>query len=304
MATYLVQRVRDASAGLDAARAATPGADGTLTTLLRQAHEHNSLGDFVPVLLAASRFRPAFRSAAELDRPPALVSLARGDATQLVCIPSFLAGSGPHQFARLAAGFGGARSVSAFSLPGFRTGEAAPATWSAAVDALAASVREAVAADGEFALVGYSIGGALAHALTRRLEDDGVSPAGLVMIDTYAPEAQDEMGDVFASVMGTLLDTGHELIEEAIDDDDLMAMGTYARLMGGWEPLPIETPALLVRASEPLGDAYEAGRLPWWQLPRDVVEVTGQHFGLIGESAAETARAIDAWVRAKAALTA
>lgn len=81
-------------------------------------------------------------------------------------------------------------------------------------------------------------------------------------------------------------------------DDNLFTMGTYARLMAEWEPLHFEAPSLLTRASVPLGDAYERGRLPW-QLPPDVGEVTGHHFGLIDESASESARAIDAWVREK-----
>ena len=299
LAAYLADRLRDGAGG-DAAAADANGSGGTLTVLLQQAHERGLLGDFVPLLVSASRFRPAFRSAAELDRLPPLVSFASGtgtdDGAELICVPSFLAGSGPHQFARLAAGFGGERTVSAFSLPGFRAGERVPASWSAAVEALAAAVREQ-APNGAFVLAGYSIGGALAHALTRRLEDDGLAPAGLVLIDTYAPAQQDEMAALFGEVMGSVLDERHALIEAVVDDDNLMTMGTYARLMAEWEPQPIAAPSLLVRASVPLGDARERGTLPWWQLPPEVVEVTGHHFELIGEAAAQTAGAIDAWVR-------
>jgi NAD(P)-dependent dehydrogenase (short-subunit alcohol dehydrogenase family) len=286
--------LRDESAGLDVAPGETHSMGGTLSALLRQAYERDSLVDFGNMLAAASKFRPAFESCADLERPPSIVSLAHGELTQLICIPSFMAGSGPHQFARLASGFSGGRSVSTVSLPGFRAAEAVPATWSAAIDALAASVRE-VAGHDAFVLAGYSGGVALAHALARRLEDDGVFPAGLVMIDTYAPESQDEMGQVFRAVMATILDRGHMMM--SVDDDNLVAMGTYIRLVAEWEPLPIEAPSLLVRASEPIGNAVEGGRLPWWQLPHDVVEVAGHHFGVIEEAASETARVIDAWVR-------
>nr|MDQ3935474.1 type I polyketide synthase [Actinomycetota bacterium] len=296
MATYLAERVSDEAAGLGAAPAETDGAGGTLTAMLREAHERGSLVEFVPVLVASSKFRPV--SPAGPESAPTLLSLVRGEATQLICIPSFLAGSGPHQFARLASAFGGRRSVSAFSLPGFRPGEAVPASWTEVIDALAAAVREA-APDDPFVLVGYSIGGALAHAVTRRLEDDGVFPAGLVMVDTYAPRSQDEMSEVWGTVMGTVLDKRHELIQESVDDDNLMAMASYVRLMSEWEPRSVDAPALLVRASERLGDAYEAGRLPDWQLPPDVAEVTGHHFGVIDETASETARVIDAWVGEK-----
>jgi pimaricinolide synthase PimS1 len=278
---------------VEAGPAEPQGTGGTLHALLREAHERDSLTDFGAMLAAASKFRPAFRSAAELERPPSLVSLSHGEQTQLICIPSFVGGTGPHQFARLASSFGGGRSVSAFALPGFRAGEAAPATWSAAIDALAASVREAAGGDA-FVLVGYSIGGVLAHALARRLEDDGVLPAGLVMIDTLPPDSRDERMEVFGTVMATVLDKGHELM--SVEDADLLAMGTYIRLLDEWEPLPAEAPSLLVRASEPLGDAFHGDRPPSWQLPCDVVEVAASHFALIDEAAGETAQVIDAWV--------
>ncbi len=311
LATHLAERLHERTGaagvgalggGADVGAAEANGTVGTLTTLLHQAHEHGLLGEFLPMLVSASRFRAtspspaASRSQAALDGLPPLVSFASGDGPELVCVPSFLAGSGPHQFARLAAGFGGGRGVSAFALPGFRPGERVPASWEAVVAALAEAVR-ARSPDGPFVLAGYSIGGALAHALARRLEEEGLPPAGLILIDTYAPEQQEAMAAVFGEVMGSVLDERHELIEAAVDDDNLVAMGTYARLMTEWEPLPIEAPSLLVRASQPLGDAYERGGLPWWQLPPDVVEVGGHHFDLIGAAAAHTAAAIDAWVR-------
>ncbi len=294
----LTRRMRDespqiASGGAAAEPSAAPP-DGTLNALLREAYERDTLIDFMPLLSAASRFRPAFASKDELERLPSIVSLARGDATRIIGIPSFLAGSGPHQFARLASGFDGGRSVSAFSLPGFRPGEAVPASWETVIDALAASVHEA-AADEPFALAGYSIGGAMAHALAHRLEADGLAPAAVILLDTYAPSDPDEMRQVFGDVMGTVLDMGHEIM--SVDDHNLVAMGAYVRLLTEWEPQPIEAPGLLVRASQPLGDAYEGGRLPWWQLPQDVVEVEGHHFGLIDETASTTAQAIDAWAR-------
>jgi hypothetical protein len=301
MAAEIARRVREESPPPGAPSAETSGlppahasAAGTMSALLREAHERDALDEFLPLLTAASSFRPAFGSTTELEHLPHVASLGRGEGTQLIGIPSFLAGSGPHQFARLAGELSGRRSVYACSLPGYRAGGLLPETWEAAVGALAASVRE-TAGNQPFALVGYSIGGALAHALARRLEDDGVPPAGVIMLDTYAPESPDEMWQVFGAVMGTVLDMGHELM--AVDDDNLMAMGAYVRLLGEWEPRPIAAPSLLVRASEPLGDAYTAGRLPRWQCPPDVVEVTGHHFGLILETVSETAQVVDAWSR-------
>ena len=303
LGAYLADRVREESpevrAEAKAEAAPTPaepaGTDGTLTALLRGAHEQGSLGDFVPFVSAASKFAPAFRSPEDLERLPSLVPLSRGEGMQLIGVPSFLAGSGSHQFSRLASCLDGTRTMSAFSLPGFRPGEPVPGTWSALIEALAASLREAVA-DEPFVLVGYSHGGGAAHALARLLEEQGVFPAGLVMIDTYAPESPEEMRQVFATVMGTIFENGHPLVQESVDDGNLLAMGAYFHGATEWEALPIETPSLLIRATEPLGDAFEGGRLSWWQLARDVREVTGDHFSVIDESASETAQVIDAWV--------
>jgi pimeloyl-ACP methyl ester carboxylesterase/acyl carrier protein len=272
-------------------------AGGTFSALLRHAHEHGSSVDALRLLTEASNFRPVFGAVSELDRPPRVVSLASGgQAPGLICLPSLLAGSGPHQFVRFAGGIGEMRSVSAFSLPGFRPSERAPGSWSVAIDALAESIRATVERE-PFVLVGYSTGGALAHALARRFEEEGFVAAGVVMIDTYVPHQADEMSQVLADVMGQIFERANELM--AIDDDNLLAMATYLRLFDEWEPAPIAAPSLLIRASEPLGDAFEGGRLPSWQTPEDTVQITGDHFGLIEDVAEETARATEVWLAAQ-----
>jgi acyl transferase domain-containing protein/NAD(P)-dependent dehydrogenase (short-subunit alcohol dehydrogenase family)/pimeloyl-ACP methyl ester carboxylesterase/acyl carrier protein len=292
VAAHLHQRLAVA----DARGNESPGAGerpGTLTMLVRRARKCGMEFEVVPLLMEASRFRPAFASAGELERLPQAVPLASGDRSpKLVCLPSFLAGSGSHQFARFARHFSGNRDVLGFALPGFRDDDPVPASWDAAVDALAASVREATGGEPPV-LVGYSIGGAIAHALARRFEDEGDSVAGVVMIDTYVPD-DDELRTCTAEVMGAIVDRSHELM--SIDDDSLTAMGSYFRVFGEWEPAPIEAPKLLIRASEPLGDAYERGCLAWWQVPEQVVEVAGHHFAVIEDGAEATAQATESWV--------
>ena len=81
-----------------------------------------------------------------------------------------------------------------------------------------------------------------------------------------------------------------------IGDDDLVATGNYVRLWPEFEPATIDAPSLLVRASDSLGDAFAAGRLAAWQVPEDVVEVTGDHFGLIEAAADATADAVKSWL--------
>ncbi|HEX8743561.1 MAG TPA: alpha/beta fold hydrolase, partial [Thermoleophilaceae bacterium] len=271
--------------------AAAQGADGTLTALLRHAHRERTTADAMPLLMHASSFRPAFQTPADLDEPPASVLLADGDPPRMVCIPSFVAGSGPHQFARFAKALEEPRPVAALSLPGFGDGRPLPASWDAAIDLLAESAL-AAAEGGPFVIVGYSIGGAIGAAVTQRLEREREAPAGLILIDTHAPGA--ELVQVFGSVMGDLIERDHEYI--ALGDDDLIAMGAYMRLFPS-DPSPaLEAPSLLLRASRPL---TSAGRpLPPWPFADADVEIDGDHFSIIEADAPAAASAAASWIAA------
>jgi hypothetical protein len=124
-----------------------------------------------------------------------------------------------------------------------------------------------------------------------------VIPAGLVLIDSYLPSG-DAMAAVFSILMGRLLELDHEAI--AIDDDHLITMGAYMRLLSEWQPGAIEAPTLMLRASEGhvLARAQDVD-LPAWQLPEITVDVAGDHFDLIADSAAASAEAIETWLRAQ-----
>jgi pimeloyl-ACP methyl ester carboxylesterase/acyl carrier protein len=273
---------------------------GTLGALLRHAHKKGAIADAVPLLTEASKFLPDFQSAIDLaDDRGYVVQLASGDERPtLVCVPSFVVGSGPHQFARFASRFDGERDVFGCSLPGFRGGEPVPGSWDAAIQRLAESIRKALG-DEPFVLVGYSSGGVLAHSLARRFERDGMAPAGLVLIDTPAIEAEDDMHRVFSWVMAVILERGHDAI--AVDDADWLAMGTYVRLLREWEPGPVDAPSLLIRAGEPHGG--DGGcRWPTWDVSDDVVEIASDHFALIEADAGATADATDGWLEARAGL--
>src|SRR5438477_9792076 len=100
----------------------------TLTSALRRAHSEGRLADTVDFLTEASARRPAFESAAEAGDVAARL-VCDGMRPELVCVPSFLAGSGAHQFIRFAVGFPERRRVSALALPGFRPEERAPGSW-------------------------------------------------------------------------------------------------------------------------------------------------------------------------------
>ena len=279
IAQYVHAQLGDVGRPTPAAR----GGGGTLTALVEAAHEGGRLLDAMPLLVESAKLRASLAGEAPVAR---LVPLAVGSGSPtLICLPSFVPGSGPHQFARFAAGLSEDFAVSALSLPGFR-GDALPSSWEAAIEALCAPLREL---EGPIVLVGYSIGGALANAIAGRID-----VAGLIMLDTYVPAAEDENRQVLADAVGGVLARRHEMT--AIGDDDLVATGNYVRLWPEFEPATVAAPSLLIRASESLGDAFAAGRLAAWQVPEDVVEVTGDHFGLIEASADATAQAVKSWL--------
>ena len=137
--------------------------------------------------------------------------------------------------------------VSALALPGFAPGEPAPGSWDAAIGALAAAARRAAGED-PLVLVGYSVGGVMAQAVAARLEADGAAPAGVVLIDTFDPDGEDQR-EVFGWAMGQVLDRDHAY--QAVDDAGLRTMGRYMRLLQERAPAASSAPALLVRAGRP-----------------------------------------------------
>jgi acyl transferase domain-containing protein/thioesterase domain-containing protein len=259
---------------------------GTLTNLVRHAHRAGALADTIALLGTASRFRPSFTATRDRGDAPGSFLVTEGTrAPVLVCVPSFLAGSGPHQFARFAAGFTRRPRVSALTLPGFDGPIAA--TWPAMVDALADATLHA-AGGSPFVLVGYSIGGVLAHAVAASLQAGGNPAAGIAMIDTFDPEATETRAEVFSWAMGQILDRDHELI--VINDGNLIAMGSYLRLFDDWRTEQVAVPTLLVEAAD------SGARWPKWSVAKRVAAVPGDHFSLMEQHADLTATAVQDWL--------
>ncbi|WP_411104557.1 SDR family NAD(P)-dependent oxidoreductase [Streptomyces sp. cmx-4-9] len=272
-----------------ATHGSTPGS-GTLGALLRHAHAAGSIAEAVPLLTGAARFRPTFTSAAELAGDEYAVQLASGGGrTKVVCVPSFVVGSSPHQFMRFADGFAGERDVYACSLPGYRDTEPAPGSWDAAIEVLADSIARAVG-EAPFVLVGYSTGGVLAHSLAARFEQRGVQPVGVVLIDTPMPGAGEETNRVFSSVMTEIL--GREALAGAVTDTDWLTMGAYMRLLAEHTPAPIGARSLMIRADVPL----DADTWPSWKVADTEVKIAADHFALIEAEAAETTAATRRWL--------
>jgi acyl transferase domain-containing protein/NADP-dependent 3-hydroxy acid dehydrogenase YdfG/acyl carrier protein len=267
---------------------------GTLGAMLSEAHARGMVDEYMGLLMSASSFRPTFDSTAEDFHAPAPVRLAQGDAApDLICLPSVLATSGPHQYARFAGFYRGARNVTALPLHGFADGEPLPASLAAALDAHAAAI-ERLTAGRAFVLAGHSTGGVLAHAVAARLESVGVAPAAVILLDTYWLTSG-AFYKATRDVMGSMLERGGRSI--AMSDVRLTAMGAYGRLLAEWQPAEVAAPTLLVRASEPMpGAAIEGDWRSSWDLAHSAIDVSGNHFTIMEDHVEDTAQAVQDWL--------
>jgi thioesterase domain-containing protein len=275
------------AADLDAAQNGVRAGTGPITRMVKDAHARGELPDVVPMLTATAGSRPSYTVAHA--GPPASVSLvSEGPPPTLLCIPSFLVGSGVHQFVRFAAGFPQRRAISAVSLPGFARDEEAPGSWDAAIGSLAQAARR-TSNGRDLVLVGYSVGGVLAEAVAGVLEAEGTPPAGIVLIDTYEPDSDDQLA-VFSWALSQVLERDHAY--QTIDDDGLLTMGAYLRLLSGWTPASPSVPSLLITAAG-------AGQPNWrrWQRASSQVSIDADHFSILEQHASMAAAAVDAWLQ-------
>ncbi|MYU13592.1 alpha/beta fold hydrolase, partial [Streptomyces sp. SID8361] len=282
-----------------AGTAATAADDSsTLSALYTQAFETGKWKEIFDLLHATAALRPRFSGPSELAKLPMPVRLSKGPAGHhMFCFSSCLAVAGIHQYARFAASLRGRCDVSALALPGFGRGEPLPETADAVVAAQAEAVAKA--ADGQpIVLLGSSAGGWFAHAAAGHLERMGVRPTAVVLVDTYVPKSS-ILNQFGLSLMDGM--TEREGVFVTMDDARLSAMGWYLNLFGGWDPEPIETPTLLVRALEPLSTgSLKLEELPdwrsFWELPHDIVDVRGNHFTMMEDHSLPTAQAIEDWL--------
>ncbi|UFR01754.1 SDR family NAD(P)-dependent oxidoreductase [Streptomyces sp. Go40/10] len=296
----LVRHLRTelATAAATTAAAAAPPEDDGVGALFRRARDAGRTLEGIELLRTASRFLPSFSAPADLGERPEPVRLASGDGTEpaLVCFPAVVAMSGPHQFARFAGALRGRREVVALPQPGFLPGELLPATREAVVEAQAEAVRR-YAAGRPVALLGYSSGGWIAHAVAARLAADGEAPAALVLLDTYL---QSETSDTLATALTDGLFTRHGA-EAATDTRSLTAMGAYFRLFADWTPARPAAPTLFLRAAEALPGTEPlpgtaTGPQPSWAADATPQETPGDHFSMLEEHAGPTAQAVHAWL--------
>ena len=267
---------------------------GGFSTMFGRAIRLGRSNEFMDFLDMASRFRVEFTAGTDLaaEEP---VRITTGDRRPaLVCVPGFIGMPGPQQFTRFAAAFRDDRQVAVLRHPGFAAGEPLPADIDAFV-ALHARSLLSTYAETPFVLVGLSSGGLVAQTLAAHLEERGVTPAGVVLLDTFGPHLDHVVEDLIPEFASRLYDA-HVEMGYGADDDWLTAMGRYVAFP--WKVHDLTAPILMLRASEPLiewtrDDDWRTS----WHGAESTVDVPGDHFSMMGEHADVTARAVRDWVR-------
>jgi polyketide synthase 7 len=283
---------------------------GLLGTLMASAAERGQIAEFFAAVTAMAAFRPAFATLEESGVEPAAVRLADGPAQPaLICVPSLMPFSGPHEYGLLAPFFRDRNRLLALRWPGFDGIEKLPADLELAIELQLAAIERA--AEGEpFVLLGHSSGGAFAYGIAERLERLGRPLVGLAMLDSYHPsqlsldavEGEGGLAAIGAGIFAGMTELGDDAAEldlgEVVDDARMTATAYYAGLMEELRPGPLRAPVLLATASEPIGDADPAAEdwRPHWELPHELREVPGNHLSMMGAHAESTAEAISRWI--------
>lgn len=275
------------------------GTGVSLPTLYRQVCETGDVVSAMYLLVSASLAAPTFghdEGARHAIPPLRLASGAGGPA--LVCVPGFATNLGRPWYAGLARFFDGERDVFELRHPGVDTGVAVARDLETLAELHATTVRRQLG-DRPYVVVGHSMGGSAAHAVTARLAADGAPPAGLVLVDSYHVTPDREAEPWLLAMPARIPVAVGERFDSAVDDLTLLSLGAYTRMFRGWDPRPTQVPTLLVRACEPLPDMPERWRSSW-PLPHDTVDAPGSHLGVLEENAPTTARAVREWIDALA----
>ncbi|MFE9852413.1 type I polyketide synthase [Streptomyces sp. NPDC005576] len=274
--------------------------EGPLTTLYLRLCAAQEIAAATEVAVASSRLRRTFGSAERARHTTEPVVLAQGDArTALVCFPALTALSGPHEYARFGQALHGVRDVLAVPAPGYPEGSALPDSAETFVAMQADAVQRLVGEE-PFAVLGRSLGGCVAHAVTAELERRGTPPTGLAMVDTYPMDTATLPGMEWwmPAMINGMVDR-FDAFDLGLTDNGITTMGSYLRTFGGWQPRAVTTPTLLLRAEAPLPgtpDDPAGDTRAFWRLPHATTDVPGDHFSVLEEHSATTAAAVEAWL--------
>ncbi|MFE7652029.1 type I polyketide synthase [Streptomyces bottropensis] len=304
-----------ATPGTDPERAA-PGRAGserpayTLSSLFRMVSASGQPVAAMHLLVTASWALPTFTAArgSEHALPPIRRSHGRPDSGRptLVYIPAYhpSVASDGGEFPRFHRAFRegpDALDVLEFPHPGIGAGAAVPEDRAALARTQAENVLRHVG-DGPFVIVGRSAGGNAAHLIAHRLEGMGRAAAGLVLLDTYHITPDNSGKEWLLSLAAPPPQAIGRPAVPGDDDTALAAVGAYNRIFLGWDPEPLTTPTLLVRALRPTPAMAAAHQDEWrtsWPPAHDVVDVPGDHLTMMREDAETTTSAIRTWIDAR-----
>nr|WP_280872283.1 alpha/beta fold hydrolase [Streptomyces sp. MJP52] len=201
--------------------------------------------------------------------------------------------SGAHEYARLAAGFRGARDVYALPHPGFSAGQPLPADLGVLTRTHADTVLRTVG-DAPFVLTGHSGGAMVANVLSLELARQGRPPAAVVLMDSY-PFDSPVLVDWIPQMLDGMVE--RDTAFTPMDDYRTTAWAAYLRFFSDWKAQLLDVPTLLVRADTPLGTIPQDG--DWhasWPHPHDVLDVPGDHFTMLGDHSEDVAKRIQEWL--------
>lgn len=293
LANHLVEQLNDrAPAGTAMAQTTAPRRvkNGSLGPLLRQAIAQDKATEGLDILLAISHLRPQFDTPQDSGASADAIWLQQ-DATlpRLICIDSFIPATANLTYQRLATALKGHYSVAALSLPGYREDERLPATTHVAAEALAEAV-ERCAAGQPFTLLGFSTGGVMAHATAHSLEQRGISPRAVLLVDSFPPTSMSK--ETLGEVLRDRTQSEGEFWSE--NDDELTALAWYHELFRcQWTPTSLATPLYLLMAEEalPFTDPSKAWVREWPGLVRYETS-PGSHFELLTKYVLQTSQTL------------
>jgi len=299
--------VAPSSPAPSSAPATASGAADPLSQLYRRLAAQGKFAEASALIGVASHLRPRFATAERAVHALPPIRLASGDAqAALVCFPALSAISGPHEYARFGHDFQGERDVFVLPSPGWKEDDHLPQDLDAFLRLHTEAVLELVGPDRPIVVVGRSMGGCVAHAVTARLERQGRPVAGLALIDAYPIDSavREGMGEWWLNAMLTGMLDRIERYDMVWSDASLTAMGGYNNVFATWQPEPVDAPILSVRADTPLrGTVVDpTARHDWrayWPLPHEAVDVTGDHFTLLEQHTPTTAHAVRQWIEKK-----
>ncbi|WP_043468037.1 type I polyketide synthase, partial [Kitasatospora sp. MBT66] len=275
-----------------------------LSTLYRRLAARGGFPEASALIGVASALRDRFGVAERAERALKPIRLATGDGElAVVAFPALSAISGPHEYARLGHAFEGERDVFVVPSPGWDPSDLLPDDLDTYLTMQTETVLELLDEDRPFVVVGRSMGGCVAHAVTERLEALGRSVAGLVLIDSYPIDsaAREGMGEWWLhSMLGGMIDR-IEQYDMVWSDASLTAMGGYNNVFAGWQPAPLTAPILALRADTPLRgmvvDTEERDNWrAYWPVPHEARDIPGDHFTVLEHKTATTADAVRQWL--------